>query len=190
MGTANATKNPVADAIASAQSQREDAMNGLTSSRDTVCGQLTELAGQLAQIDTAMGEMGVEEFSAPDLSAIDYLYETEEVEPAPARKRKAASGEDGRKRPKNACTLPDAIIISMSQTGKGDEYTTDELVEAIQKEPVGYKTSGSNLKTQVSQSLTGLVESGHIERPSRGRVVLTANGRKAAVAALKDINAG
>lgn len=181
----------ISETIQNASSQRESLSSNLNAARETVCAQMTELAGQLRQIDDNLESIGATEFSVPDLSEIDYLYA--EVEATPVRRRRStkSSGDSSgtRTRGGGATTLPNCILISMDQSRRGTQFGISEVHVAVQEAPTNYKFSGTekSAMVNVSSSLGKLVDEGHVERVDRGTYVLTAEGSKAAKASLKEI---
>tara|TARA_B100001778_G_scaffold334952_3_gene349547 strand:- start:1224 stop:1811 length:588 start_codon:yes stop_codon:yes gene_type:complete len=175
--------------ITGANERREAAMNDLNEARASVMEQMTALAGQLGQIDDGLAEFGVEEFEAPDLSAIDYLYE--DPEPAPKARRRSTRTSNGasEKRGGGAATLSNCILISMDQSERGTEFNISEVHAAVQTKPCNYVFTGDEKgqRTVVNQALGNLVNDGHLKRVSRGVYALTAAGSREAKAALKAI---
>lgn len=181
----------ISKAISGAAEQREAALSNLNEARETVMTQMNELAGQLAEIDTEREAYGVEEHDAPDLSAIDYLYEDPEDEPAPKARRRSTRASNGAtaSRGGGAATLPNCILISMDQSERGTEFGISEVHAAVQTKPCNYVFTGDEKgqRTVVNQALGNLVNDGHLKRVSRGVYALTAAGSKEAKAALKAI---
>ena len=191
-GGSTATLN-ISEIIQEASSQRESLNSNLDVAREAVCTQMTKLADQLRLIDDNRESMGVEEFEAPDLSAIDYLYA--EPEPTPkARRRSTASSGDGSTRGRGGgdTTLPNTVLLAMDRSKRGTEFSISDVHAAVQEAPHSYTFAGSEKgqRTIVNQVLGSLTNEGKVDRVSRGFYALTAKGSKAAKAILKDLNSG
>ena len=122
--------------------RRERTLVTLETRRDKLMGQVEEIE---AEIESLAG-------SAPAPRAA-----------APAKKkaaRKSAKKVSGRKRPKNAMKLDEALAKLL----KGKTMGVTEAAEAVQK--AGYKTSAANFRTIVNQTM---IKSKAIKKVSRGQ---------------------
>lgn len=177
----------------SPQEQIQQIIDSANETRQSLVSTLEDAAQALATHDESMGNyVSPTDLPAPNLSALDYLNSAANAQTKRRRRRakseareSAATGPRGSK----PCTLPQAILITMAQQRVGTNFGIDELYEGVQGEPVNYPFSGDNGKTQVSQQLGKLVESGDVERPERGVYVLTAQGKKSGSAAQNELSA-
>ncbi len=106
----------------------------------------------MVQVDALEAEIDAIAGSAPAARAA-----------GPAKKktaRKGAKKVSGRKRPKNAMKLDDALAKLL----KGKTMGVTEAAEAVQK--AGYKTSAANFRTIVNQTM---IKSKGIKKVSRGQ---------------------
>lgn len=160
--------------------------------------QMETLAGSLHELHGGLESVGIEEFSVPDMSVIDYLF-TNAVRSTPKRRgrgpgrpRNAASTEAAPGvRGSKPCSLPNAILISMNQEDRGHEFSIADITAAVQAAPVNYPFSGSSNSTSVtvSQRLRELIGMKLVRKVSRGVYAITATGQKSATIALTELNA-
>lgn len=163
---------------------RTKIVSDLNAMRVGLLATLASTAAQLAAVDTERRGHNLEDFDAPDLSAIDYLYETEETPVRKTRQTRKA-GTRGPRGPSGQKTMPlhIAILTHMDGFEFGSEFYIEDLVEGVQSEDIGYQFTGTTPHgTIVSQRTTALVNDGLIERPSRGLYTLTKAGSDAVAA--------
>lgn len=165
----------------------------------SLIAQMETLAGSLSELHVGLESVGIEEFSVPDLSDIDYLF-VNAVRSTPKssgrgrgrpRKNAAASTATPGVRGSKPCSLPDAILMSMNLSERGTEFGIAEISAAVQITPANYPFSGSPNSTNVtvSQRLRDLVDGKFVKKVSRGVYAITATGQKAATVALTELEA-
>jgi len=106
--------------------------------------------------------------------------------PKPRRTRSSRTQADTgnpfrRGRGNNDFVLPGSIACYMNQWEVGEEFTPAGIAG---DDGFEYETSGSSLRTQITQSLGALVEMGICKNPSHGVYTLTARGAQRASKAL------
>lgn len=195
-----AARQAAAEAAANASAA---AVNVFQTEEASIVSQMEALAGQLGQLHAGLESVGIEEFSVPDLSEIDYLF-TNAVRSTPKRKGRGPGRPRGSKTASTAstastatvrgskpCSLPDAILIGMNAFEQGTEFSIAEVADAVQADPINYPFSGSDKSMQVTinQNLSTLTNGKFIKRASRGVYVITASGSKAAAVALTELEA-
>lgn len=192
----NSATLDVTSAIESANAARTQAIESLQSARQQMISDMEGLAGQLRQADDLLESYGVDNFTAPDLDQIGYLWDSGEVA-APRRTRKSSGGAKAsasgttRGRGGGNTTLPLGVLVTMNAQPRNTEFSIDEILAGVQEAPVSYQFAGedSSAKSSVNVALGGLVKEGMLERAGRGVYRLTTEGSKAARGALKDMQA-
>jgi len=161
----------------------------------SLVSQMEALAGQLSDLHVGLEAVGIEEFSVPDLSGIDYLF-TNTVRSTPKRRagrprNAAAESTAASPRGSKPCSLPDAILMGMNTADRGTEFSIAEITSLVQSDPINYPFSGTANSTQVtiSQRLRELVDGKFVRKASRGVYVISASGQKAANVALAEMTA-
>lgn len=72
--------------------------------------------------------------------------------------------------------LPGSILRAMNEYDVGDQWNTQDIIDALPG--VGWETRSTpaNVRIQVANALGTLVESKHVRRPRRGTYVLSKSG--------------
>lgn len=90
-------------------------------------------------------------------------------------RRMAGRGGRQRVRPENDNKLDDTILSVMGGKRLGTEFTVPEIMEGVQSS--GYKSSSSNFRVIINQTLIRLKSQRAVKRVRRGIYVLTERGK-------------